>query len=64
MLVWGEGAFEGYMQLVRELAWLRENHPDKKALIGVAQANVDTVRQAGSCESSTISTRFKEMQDA
>jgi hypothetical protein len=30
-----------------ELAWLRETHPEKTALIGAAEGHLETVRRAG-----------------
>lgn len=38
-------------KLREELAWLKAEHPDKEALIGLAEVHLETIRQAGSTES-------------
>lgn len=43
-----------YLRLTEELRWLQEHHPEKMAMIGVAQHFIDTVRRAGSTESLTF----------
>lgn len=45
-----------YQLLLEQLGWLRANHPDKTALIGVAEGYVQTIRLAGSCDSLTVGT--------
>jgi hypothetical protein len=51
MLTMDEAGYRWHAQLAAELAWLRECHPDKTALIGVAEGHLDVIRRAGSCES-------------
>ena len=46
MISWPKAAFEAYLQLQSELQWLKDNHPDKTALIALAENNIKTIKQA------------------
>ena len=37
-----------HLQLLRELEWLKDEHPDKTALIAMAESTALTIKMAGS----------------
>jgi hypothetical protein len=60
MLNMDENGFKFMAQLRAELEWLRENHPDKRALICVAESSVRVVDQAGSTTATALATGVLE----
>jgi hypothetical protein len=54
VLMMDEAGYKWLAKLESELSWLRENHPDMTALIGIAEGHLRTVRMAGSTDSLTI----------
>ena len=62
MLMMDADGHKWLTQLSIELAWLREHHPEKTALIDIAESRLGAIRAAGSTDSFTVSKRGKYLQ--